>query len=249
MTHIYTLNSQDGIIRYVGKTSKSLRHRLSNHLCEARRGTASYKNNWIRSMLNRGMIPTIHLLEIVNSDGNEAERRWIAYFKRNGIKLVNMTDGGDGFAGLVISEQHKAKISSALTGIKRSEETKALIRAARAKQAPAHTTPHSDETKRKIREVLADSKIRKSIGDANRGRIKTKSEIEKMRLSNIEYWNNPQNKQKMLDERGTRVLCVETGIIYPSTGEAAKSCSGQRSLISRVCKDGKRHKGLHWRKA
>jgi len=123
-TKIYTLLDERGVIRYVGKTSASLLHRMNAHLFETRNGKRSHKCNWIRSMLAAGMLPKIEILNEVDGDGNEEEARWISYFKSVGLELVNGTNGGDGAAGRILSEESRRKISVANIGKKQSAETK-----------------------------------------------------------------------------------------------------------------------------
>lgn len=169
-THIYALLDETGAVRYVGKTGNQIGKRLQRHLRVARSGASGHRNNWIRSVLEKGFVPEIRLLESVTGNGSETERKWIAFFRANGTSLCNCTDGGEGTSGLVFSQEHREKISRALTGIKRSEATRQLIRAARSKQLPAHTTPHTEETKSKIRAALADASVRQKIGAANKGK-------------------------------------------------------------------------------
>ena len=59
------------------------------------------------------------------------------------------------------------------------------------------------------------------------------------RISNT-HLNNPQQSKA--------VQCIETGIIYPSTHEAARQLGGHYSLIARCCR-GEREKtcGYHWK--
>ena len=94
-TKIYALR-ENGFVRYVGKTNHSLENRLGAHLQESRKGVKSYKCNWIRSLLSKGLSPTITTLEEVEGNGSADEKEWIAYFKGYGIKLTNGTAGGDG---------------------------------------------------------------------------------------------------------------------------------------------------------
>lgn len=96
-TKIYALTEVDGEIRYIGKTSGKLEQRLYKHLTEAHNiKEKSYKNNWIRSMLNKGCIPPITLVGEVEGNGNVAEISWIAYGRDEFWRLTNGTLGGDG---------------------------------------------------------------------------------------------------------------------------------------------------------
>jgi hypothetical protein len=115
-TKIYALTESDGRIRYVGKTALSFSRRFSGHLYEARRGESGYKNNWIRSLLKKGLLPTITLLGEVEGDGCREEIAWIKYFRDEGVRLVNATDGGEGLKGYIATELTRQKISSGNKG-------------------------------------------------------------------------------------------------------------------------------------
>ena len=113
-TKIYVLcEPRKGEIRYVGKTIGKLTRRLSSHLSEARSGVKNHRCNWIRSLLKRGVLPTIQMVGEVEGDGNQEEIAWIVYGQIAGWKLVNETDGGDG--GHRSAETRK-KMSMAQTG-------------------------------------------------------------------------------------------------------------------------------------
>ena len=99
ITNIYGLYNEYGEIRYVGLTKGTLPNRLIGHLKGAKRFMGGSKVThcfrWIQSMLDKGVIPTIKIIAIVPSDGKEAERFYIAYFKMLGVNLTNLTEGGD----------------------------------------------------------------------------------------------------------------------------------------------------------
>jgi len=66
----------------------------------------------------------------------EREKYWIKYHGRRDLNtgpLVNMTEGGEGFYGLVRSDSHKKKISISKTGIVFSETHKENLKKARKK--------------------------------------------------------------------------------------------------------------------
>jgi len=76
---------------------------------------------------------------IAESDAFAHERQLIAEYRRSGVALVNMTNGGEGQAGRVISIEQRAKISATLKARKLSEST-----------YPANRGPLSFEHKAKI---------------------------------------------------------------------------------------------------
>ncbi len=120
-TKIYALCG-NGIIRYIGKTTRSLNIRLTAHLSDVRIGRPDHKCNWIRSLLREGKLPNIQLIGEVEGDGSAEEIAWIKYFRDEGVALVNSTDGGDGMSfGYVPSQESREKVRAALKGRKRSE--------------------------------------------------------------------------------------------------------------------------------
>jgi hypothetical protein len=122
-------------LRYVGKTT-NIAKRYESHLYEsAKRSRKPYSRRWIASLLARGLKPKMEVLDIVSSAvANDAERCWIASMRLAGCKLTNRTDGGDGQSkGYQWSAEARRKIGLAGRGKKRSDETKAKLRAAFSK--------------------------------------------------------------------------------------------------------------------
>ena len=113
-TQIYILRSAAGEVRYVGKTSRTLRERLSQHISDARRGHNDHRSRWIRCSMRLGTLPVIEAIETCDNDGSDSERRWIALYRSSGARLVNTTDGGEGC--LNPSAEVRQKISKALSG-------------------------------------------------------------------------------------------------------------------------------------
>jgi len=153
-TKIYLLLDSNNSIRYVGKTIRDLRRRLSNHLCEAKREGNNHRANWIRKCLSEGYMPTIQLLEEVDGDGCQEEIFWIKFFRDAGLNLVNETDGGEGTLGRIpfFSEEHRRKLSESRKG-------------------KGH--PQSKETRRKIseggRNRVVNETTRKRISESLKG--------------------------------------------------------------------------------
>lgn len=80
-----------GEVRYVGKTTWTLAHRLKGHISDAKCNTHTHKARWINDVLKVGLRPRAVPLETVPSaQWEQAERRWIAAFPR----LTNTTAGG-----------------------------------------------------------------------------------------------------------------------------------------------------------
>jgi len=78
-------------------------------------------------------------------DAFQIERARIAQWRAEGVELVNMTDGGDGVSGLVMSDEARAKMSARKIGLpgrktmlgrKHSPETIEKMRTAKAEKKP-----------------------------------------------------------------------------------------------------------------
>ena len=111
MAYIYTLSDSTGI-RYVGKTN-NLKIRLKNHVNESKKNNRcnNHRTNWILSLINKGELPTIEIIDIVD-DNNWIfwEIFWISQFKTWGFNLVNSTLGGENppsFKGKTHSDKYK----------------------------------------------------------------------------------------------------------------------------------------------
>lgn len=139
---IYALASEDqpNRLRYIGKTSKPLRCRLSQHIREVNRWQTP-KNDWLNSLTRRGIRPIIWPLEqCSNESWEERERFWIRLF-RPMKGFLNVSDGGNtgpSRKGSKISEETRQKLLNRKPW-KHSEETKARmsIAARKRKKTPA----------------------------------------------------------------------------------------------------------------
>lgn len=93
--YIYGLSSNDGVIRYVGQSYRPF-IRKNDHICEAKRGVVTHKNNWIRKVLNNNESIEVHILDECNSENwVDKERYWISKLPN----LTNTSDGGEGSSG------------------------------------------------------------------------------------------------------------------------------------------------------
>jgi len=126
LASIYSLEDpRSGAVRYVGRTLKSSGGRLYQHIRDARLGGVNHRVNWIRSLLNIGIEPIIRIRAIVSvSSAPEAERLLIRGLRKEGARLVNSTDGGEGMEGYSHTPETRAKLSRARTGKKASVETR-----------------------------------------------------------------------------------------------------------------------------
>lgn len=108
-------------VRYVGKTEqRAVRQanparRLVQHLSDARRGVRRHVYDWLRSVLHDGLQPVLHVVQTGTGDGaGDAELLWISIARTLGVRLTNLTDGGDGPTGLKHSPESLSKLSDSL---------------------------------------------------------------------------------------------------------------------------------------
>lgn len=130
--------------RYVGITTKTVSRRFHQHLRVAAEGRKTPFYDWVRKHDPQDLIAD----ELDWVDGlpqlGDAEAEWINYLRREGDRLLNLSDGGLGPTGVVWTEEMRAAASIRGTG------RKGLSRPGAAN--PFYGRKHSTE-QRKIWEV------------------------------------------------------------------------------------------------
>lgn len=194
MTYIYALIDPVAYeVRYVGK-SNDPSARLRGHKTE-RTGNEP-KRAWLKELWNKGLKPKIQILEhCLVSVWEERESWWIKYYRKSGVSLFNIADGGRGVdcvsvatrekmscsgRGKPNSVAHNQAISAAKMGIKRGPLTDEWKKNLSLAKAGKTRRPLSDATKLKISLALLGKKTRpmseyvKSVlALANKGRVYT----------------------------------------------------------------------------
>ena len=121
------LDPVTGECRYVGKTGGRIDKRLKGHLSDARRRKFESipRFRWINS-LSLSLPPRIVELERCERDWREAEVEWIAVMKREGARLLNCTDGGEGAEGYKHSPEMRARMSKVATALAKDPQLREL---------------------------------------------------------------------------------------------------------------------------
>ncbi len=249
-TKIYVLRHPITLeIRYVGKTVATLSIRLSNHISEtnSKQKKQRYINNWIKSL--RPLRPTIELICETDGDGSEQEKTYIQYLRRNGCRLTNLTDGGEGTVGFkpTFTDEHRAKISAAKMGHQVTVETRAKLSCA-LKGRPASPETrirlslslvgnkrsvgrrHSDETKAKMSAAHKGHKY-------NVGRKLTAE--HKAKISAIHKGKQYTLGHKLSEEHKAKISAANKGRVYsPETrlrmSEAAKLREARKVIAKQL---------------
>lgn len=103
-------------VRYVGVSHMGIK-RLRMHIAKAKRGAFGHKNNWIRILVAEGLVPGYRVIDVGDGESwMEREQYWIAFYRNDGVDLTNMTDGGEGALGRVLSAESREKIAVSKRG-------------------------------------------------------------------------------------------------------------------------------------
>lgn len=186
------------------------------------------------------------------------ERLRIAALRAANVRLVNLTDGGEGSTGYKPTTETLRLMAEVQRGKKRTAETKALLSAA------ATGRRHTDETKRKLSEARAkqtfSEETRAKLSRAHstpeararlakvheklRGRKHTEEAKHLMSERLRARWAAPDREERaqQIRERMSKpVRCIDTGDVYPSAAQAAKATGASKSGVCVTCQ-GKRKK-------
>ena len=230
-TKIYALRDETRYLRYVGKTTRLLTDRLSDHLKDAQKGVKTHKCSWIRSMMRCGLLPSITLIEEADGNGNKEEIKWIKYFRDHGIELVNGTEGGEGWTkGMLHKEGSKEKMRCNRRGkglgYSPSEKNKEAVRlACKGKPRPA-SVRLAISLKQRGRKKSAEA--RKNMSIAARKRVPYSEEYK-------------QNMSYLHKSRGQRPTpaCIALATEehknreWTSESRMKSSTSAKKSMLSR----------------
>lgn len=150
--------ADDGMVFYVGKGTE--RPRRKEPVYERANDRDSRNQHWHRVVAKHGMAVEIVASFMVDADAQDFERALIADYGRE--NLVNLTDGGDGCAGIVVSQAAREKLS-VLAKRPRSEAWVRSIRSARKDGGNGGVVRRGDKLPASWKANIAATKI----GDKN----------------------------------------------------------------------------------
>src|SRR5689334_22004216 len=115
-------------VRYIGKSCSGI-SRPKVHSMSSSLQQRGHKVNWVRSLVALNLKPTIRVLEEFSAvaDLNDAECFWIAQGRGLGWPLTNLTKGGEGTTGCIVSAETRAKLAAAMTPEIRAKFAAALM--------------------------------------------------------------------------------------------------------------------------
>lgn len=232
---VYTHSKPTGEVFYVGKGTVKRSKAVDN------------RNRHWRNIVNKYGFEVKIIAEYAQeAEALRHEIELIAKYRTGGIKLVNVTAGGEGVSGYVHSEDSRKKMSSFQSVFQKSEKMIAVRkRNADLTKHPERRATHSA----KIKEYMADPKNRER---SRLGALKLVSDpvfIEAQRQRALDRMKD----QKYRNLMAKKCVCVETGVVYDSYNSAVawlKSIGHALASHSKIscCISGKRKSayGYHW---
>lgn len=222
---------------YVGK-GRVNNGRIKDHRREAEQlrhkpGPKSLKINIIHKLWKNELDFTEEIIlgGLTEREAFELEITTIELYGRINLGtgcLANLTDGGEGGYGKIISEETREKLRQLATGRTPSEETrqklieshkgKVHLEETKRKMSKAHKgKPKSEEHRQKMIGHSTSDETKHKIGDSNRGKepwLKGKHHTdeakEKLRQAHLGKKASPETKQKLKDAWKTRAFSEET---------------------------------------
>ena len=214
---VYKHTSPSGKV-YVGITSRNPNRRWS--------GGSGYKNNkYLTNAIEKyGWASFRHEIlkdGLTKEEASREEQEYILEFRSNEREYgYNMTSGGE--CGYHFSKEVTDKMSLDRKGRTPTDQARANMSLSRT------GVPFSQCHSKKISDAMSGA------NNPMYGKKLSIETIEKLRNVNRNI-------------NGKQVICVETGVIYKSASDAARSVGGNNSKISSVCRgERKVSSGFHW---
>ena len=261
---------------YIGQTSKTLKVRFNEHKRDSKK--LNYYNMLIYKAMNKYgtnnfIIRPIDCIKGVSLNClkkslDEKEIHYINIFKSKSKNVgYNLTNGGSGCTGRILSVYSKKKISDSklgeknpMFGSKWSEEKRTqMTKRMSGKNNHNYGKPLSDETKDKLSKILIgriisdeskqkisetmkgikkSDKMRKKLSESKQGNKLSEETKQKIKNSRLKGINNPKSKKVEQYDIDNNFITI-----FNSISEAAKECNTFHSSISACCHGKKKTSG------
>lgn len=179
------VDPESGQLRYIGKSCCGLKRARSHAYPSYLNRDRSHCGNWIRSLSRRGLRYGIVTIQTHETQGllSQAEAFWISYFRSMGCQLTNITDGGEGCAGRVVSESTREKMRLASLGNKNAAGKRYNL-TVEQRQAAAQRARHRS----------ADPLVRAKISTTLQGRKQSSEQVARRVASLKARWTATPKK-------------------------------------------------------
>jgi group I intron endonuclease len=176
--YIYAYTRPDGTPYYIGKGKGDRAYRRSH--------IVPLPKNKSQIIMMESNLTEVGALAL--------ERFYIRWYGRKDIGtgiLRNMTNGGDGASGYVCTEDHRKKMSEAMTGNKNPMFGKKLAYETRRRMSesksgnnhPMFGKKHTEETKKKMSESLIGKPLGPQSEEHKRKRVESTQKTKNRRIS------------------------------------------------------------------
>lgn len=241
---------------YIGISSDSNPNRANSNL---------NRNKFWHNIVNKTPIRVDILFDNISyEEAKEKEKEFILLYGRKDLgtgSLVNMTSGGEGVLGMVVTEDVRKRISENNKGKKQSEETKKKISLARK------GFRHTDEVKRRLSEMKKGKKMpnrspmseeaRRKMSESRKGKspsyIYVRTEYHRKRISEGAKGKkmSEEAKRKMSENQKLPIIQydLQGNFIKEWDGiiDAARHFGKSASCIMRCCQGkSKKSYGFIW---
>lgn len=176
------IDSLTGELRYVGCTIRG-DARIKVHMRASGNSGNTHKDRWVRKLLASGG----HVCDIILAQCRDresvlgAEISLISYFRGLGFPLTNQTDGGEGRASAIVSEETRKKLSMAARHTKTDSERKKISLALQGHVLSQATRDKISATRRarSYKNPVVSEQGRRAISEKAKARWRGLSEDER----------------------------------------------------------------------
>jgi group I intron endonuclease len=123
---------------YFGITTQPLEKRFQNHLSRALNGKSNY---YIHNAIRKYGAENFKIQQLFSSESFEDCKKWeiatIAGAKKAGLRLWNLTDGGDGALGFKHTLEARKRMSDSRKGVPLPESVKTKLSLVRTGKKPS----------------------------------------------------------------------------------------------------------------
>jgi predicted GIY-YIG superfamily endonuclease len=226
-TYLITAKIKGILWYYVGKTF-DLKDRWAHHKWAGTTEDEKYPSYLHRKMYKYGF--ELFKMTVIGEFNSEKEAfnseiQWIARLKANKTRYpkgqgMNLTDGGEGASGAIVTAETRLKLSIANKGQKRSPEICKKFSQIQLEYYSHPENAMSDETKAKI------SKSRIGIKISPEAKIRQINGLKTYYLENPDHAKSPGKilaREKMQKEKGKAIIVINSDGIereFPSVNQA-----------------------------
>lgn len=230
--------------QYVGLTTVGVDKRWSNHVTYSR----SPRTYFHKAIAKYG--PSAFQVKEYASAIN---KKFLSELEKDVIQQIkpayNQTNGGEVTFGRKYDDETKECIRLKNTGKKRTLEQKEKNREQKLAWFASHP-----EQKQKVAQQLAkarllvdETKRLAAVQQSAKNRSWSDESRAKLSASCKGRRHTPDVIAKMAASKRRKVVCVQTGVVYPCAADAAEVISAHKTSVNAACKHGRKVYGFNFK--